>query len=320
MLDVVFGDSALGSLRLAQSHQKGGCLGGATSVFIVHEDGSPGAPEEVAEAANRAEERERRLWESAIPMDTGPGDSYGFSLAFSQGAIPDGEDFWENRCRVMERLFSIYPDAGEVTDELFRRGNESTEALFRRAGDGEPLRAWYSDTPEEYSGLCWLMWELSRLPRHGEIRLVKQPAWEPGEQQNTLVRHNGWGNVEPARWGSYLPLAEKVPDILCTALGREWQETKSYPLRAVISGRLCGVGEDFYDWLILREIQAAPEEFHQARVIGSILGKNQLGLSDSWIALRMEEMIARGMLEEVTPPPADGPIYHRMLRKRQGLL
>jgi len=315
MLDVVFGDSALGSLRLAQSHGDGTCIGGATSVFIQHEDGSPGTPEEIEQAVRDYEERERKAWASAVPMDTRPGDSFGFSLGFSEGAISDGEDFWDSRRRVLARHFSIYPDAGEVTDKLFQQGKESLDALFRRTREGEPLRVWCSDSPEEYAGLCWLMWEVSRAP-HGEVWLVKQPAWEPGEKQNTLVRHCGWGDVEPARWGRYLSLAEKAPDVLCTALGQEWQAAKGAPLRAVVSGRLCGVDEDFYDGFLLREIAAAPEEFHQARVIGSVLGKYQLGISAAWLALRMEEMISRGMLEVVTQPPADGPVYHRMLRRR----
>ena len=314
-MDVVFSDSALGSLRLAQSHEKGSYLGGATSVIILHEDGSPGTPAEIEQATREAEERERRAWENAVPMDNGPGDSYGFSLAFCEGAIADGEDFWENRRRVLERHFSVFPGAGELTGDLLRQGQETTREMLERIGAGEAVRIWYSDCPEERSGLGWLMWETGRMPRHGEVWLVKQPAWEPGEQPNTLVRHNGWGDVEPARWGSYLPLAEKAPDILCAALGREWQETKSAPLRAVVSGRLCGVEENFYDWLLLREIAAAEEEFLQARVIGSVLGRNQLGLSDTWLALRMEGMIAGGMLEEVAPPPADGPVYHRRLRK-----
>ena len=50
-------------------------------------------------------------------------------------------------------------------------------------------------------------------------------------------------------------------------------------------------------------------------VVGRVLGRYALGISDGLIALRMEEMIRSGQLEAVTPPPADGPRYHRLLRK-----
>lgn len=319
MLDIVFSDSALGSLKLAQSYGKGDFLGGATAVIVVHEDGTPGTPEEIEQAKKEAEERQRRAWETAVPMDGKPEDCFGFSLAFSHGAISDGEDFWDNRRRVLSRIFSIYPDGWQVTEELFFQGKAATDTLFRRIEEGESLRVWYSDQPEEYSGLCWLMWEIGRLPRRGDIFLIKQPSWKTGDFSDTVVRHNGWGEMEPGQWGRYLPLAEKAPDLLLPTLGREWREGRNYPLRAVINGRLCGVEEDFYDWLILRELSAISEEFYQATLIGTVLGKYQLGLSDSWLALRMEEMIARGMLEAVTSPPDDGPIYHRILRKCQGL-
>lgn len=314
MLDVVFSDSALGSLKLAQSYGKGGYLGGAISVIVHHEDGTPATPEEIEQAQKEAEERERRAWESAVPLGGNPDDCFGFSLAFSEGAISDGEDFWENRQRVLARHFSLYPDNWNVAEELLYRGKNVPDLLFRRAAEGEPMRVWYSDYPEEYSGLCWLMGELSGRP-HGDIFLIKQPSWEPGEAPDTVVRQTGWGEVAPGRWGHYLHLAEKAPAPLCAALAQEWRESKGYPLRAVVSGRLCGVSEDFYDWLLLRELDKLSGEFHQARLIGTVLGKYQLGLSDSWLALRMEEMLACGTLETVTPPPEDAPAYHRVLRR-----
>lgn len=316
MLEVVFGDSALGSLRLAQSHSKGFYVGGVTAAIVTHGDGTPGTPEEVAEAVRKAEERERKAWEAAVPMDTAPGDSYGFSLALSEGAVPDGEDFWDNRRRVLAAQFAVYPGEAGEGEELWQRGRAATAELFRRIQGGEAARLWYSGFPEEYSGLCWLMAELCRLESPGEIWLVEQPSWEPGEEPNTIVRRCGWGDVEPARWGSYLPLARRANATVCRMLAQEWEETKSAPLRAVISGRLHGVGEEFYDRFILRVLEKVSGEFQQARVIGEVLGRYQLGISDSWVARRMERMIESGALEVVTQPAEGNPVYHRVLRKR----
>lgn len=43
-------------------------------------------------------------------------------------------------------------------------------------------------------------------------------------------------------------------------LGSKWMELTedNSPLRAVVNGELVGVPEDFYDFLILREITEAP--------------------------------------------------------------
>ena len=92
------------------------------------------------------------------------------------------------------------------------------------------------------------------------------------------------------------------------------QEENS-PLRAMVNGQLLSVGADFYDGIILREIEKQPVEFHEGRLIGEILGRYQLGLGDSLIALRIEEFISRGMLTPATEPMEDRPIYHRYLRK-----
>jgi hypothetical protein len=73
--------------------------------------------------------------------------------------------------------------------------------------------------------------------------------------------------------------------------------------------------ETLYDDLIVREIAAEDEEFHEAMVIGRVLGKYQLGIGDSWVALRIEEMIRAGKLQVVKELAEDSPIYHRILKK-----
>jgi len=52
-------------------------------------------------------------------------------------------------------------------------------------------------------------------------------------------------------------------------------------------------------------------------VIGRVLGKYRPGIGDSWIALRIEEMIRAGKLEALTKANKDMPTYHRLLKKLQ---
>ena len=55
--------------------------------------------------------------------------------------------------------------------------------------------------------------------------------------------------------------------------------------------------ETLYDGFIRREIAAEAGAFHEAKLIGRVLGKYKLGVGDAWIALRIEEMIHSRELE-----------------------
>jgi len=46
-----------------------------------------------------------------------------------------------------------------------------------------------------------------------------------------------------------------------------------------------------------------------------VIGKYQLGIGDSWVAFRIEEMIREGKLEVVSAVAEDMPVYHRVLKK-----
>ena len=87
MMEIVFGESARGGIRIAQGYGKGKYAGGAMSVIVRHADGTPATDDEIAEAMRRHEERERRERESAVPLGTGCGDVFGFNMNLSMGDI-----------------------------------------------------------------------------------------------------------------------------------------------------------------------------------------------------------------------------------------
>ena len=84
------------------------------------------------------------------------------------------------------------------------------------------------------------------------------------------------------------------------------------PLRAVISGKVFSVPEDFYDFLIWRWLGDAP--VREARLIGNILGHTQLGVGDWWYAERIEYYIGRGEIEIVEDSENQ---YARVIRRRR---
>ena len=105
MLEILFSDSAAGSLLVAQRGGQG-IIGGAVSVIISHEDGSKPTKKEIRQAQREAKERMAKAWENTQPLGGSREDVLSFSLAFSVGDISrPGCD--ESRLKALEQLMSI---------------------------------------------------------------------------------------------------------------------------------------------------------------------------------------------------------------------
>lgn len=317
MIEILFGDSACGSLKMAQHYGKGKYQSGCMGIFISHEDGSKPSKKEVKAAKQEAEKNERLAWENATPLGGNPSDIYGFNLNLSIGDISE-KQMSEKRMQILERLYSIYPnDEGrQIADEILKRTNENLKAVQERTELGESLRIWYSNRPDEMCGLYWFMWHLNQWKVCDEqVSIVKLPEWETCEKG--IVRKSSWGEVGPGEWHKYLALQRTVSTIFIKSCANHWQElqVENAPLRAVLNGQLVSLSEKLYDDFILREIAAESEEFQEAMIIGRVLGKYQLGISDSWIALRIEEMISAGKLTVMSKVHEDMPAYRRRLKK-----
>ena len=67
MVEVVFGDSAAGSLKLAQSYGKGPYRSGAIGVILLRKDGREATEAEIEAARREAEARERPPGKAPFP-------------------------------------------------------------------------------------------------------------------------------------------------------------------------------------------------------------------------------------------------------------
>ena len=72
--------------------------------------------------------------------------------------------------------------------------------------------------------------------------------------------------------------------------------------------------EDAYDVSIRRALAEAPREFREGRLIGDILGRYALDVSDGWLAVRIEAMVQSGELAVAREAKADR-LYSRVLRR-----
>lgn len=312
MMEVVFSESAHGSLRAAQGWQKSAA--GAVGFVLTNEDGSRPSWFQRRRALREARKEWARQQESGSPMEGRPEDVFGFSLALSFGPISQ-DVFGPQRREALSRLYGpcLLHDS---PDPLLERQADDFRKFLDRARQGENLRIWYSGQPDDLCGLCWIASQLAALPHRGKTLLVQLPAWEEGSG-GTVQQKNGWGEVSPGEWASYLPLQREAPPAFLSGLAVRWQELQreDSPLRTVVNGRLQSVDEDFYDGFLLGLIARQKEPFQEARVVGLALSRLLPGISDGLIALRIEEMIGKGLLEAVAQPPADGPRYHRLLRR-----
>lgn len=276
MMDIVFSESACGSLKIAQHSSNPTSPGGKAT------------------------------------------DVYGFNLMLSIGDISENQPGIKRK-QTLEQLFSAYPeDVGrQAAEDIFERASEDLKAVRERTILGELVRIWYSNQPDELCGLYWFMGQLNQWKVHAtQVFIVKLPEREV-DQAGNVVWRNCWSEVTPEEWYQYFDLQKPVLPVFIQSYASHWQELQeeNADLRAMLNGHLVSTTEKLYDDIILREIAAEGELFQEAVIVGRVLGKYRLGIHDSWVALRIEEMIRAGVFEVMTANAKDTPLYHRVLKK-----
>lgn len=319
MLEVVFGESAAGSLSIAM--EKSPPIGGAVSIIFLDNDNCKPTKAEVRKLQQEAEKRERRNWANAIPLDGSREDVISFPLALSVGGI-DETGIGHNREKALSLLTGTFPSiANEVVKKTLENTQKNLDTLLEHAGKGEPIRVWASHNPDEICGAYWLMEQLRPIGFENlSVTLVKLPDFEE-KPNGTVVQYTGWGEIEPYEWGKMAALGNKLPTNFIRAMANHWKQLQkeNAPLRASLNGRLVSAPETLYDSYILRELAEQKEEFLEAEVVGNVLGKYCLGIGDAWVAFRIEQFIKDGLLEPTTEAKQDAPVYHRILRKHSKL-
>lgn len=246
-----------------------------------------------------------------------PEDVFCFPLSLDIGTI-DGDVTGDERIRVLQKLFSAYPFGGDAAEQMVHTARKELKRFKERAASGERIRIWYSCEPDEACGWLWFASVLQEMTSHGPVSLVRLPQWDE-TRSGTVVMHTGFGEVVPEDLVSYVRFEREAPSLLIAGRQFDWTllVEQNAELRAVISGKVLSVPDNFYDFLIVRAIDAAEDEFHEAMIIGNVLGRSQIGMSDGWLALRINEMVETGQLEVVEESQdEDAPAYHRVLRKK----
>lgn len=316
MIEIVFSNSACGALKVAQSFGKGEYRGSCIGVFIAHGDGSDPTQAEIDEKIQKFEELERHKWEKSVPLGGKPSDVYGLHLGLSFGSITDPLSL-DDRLSAMQILLGCWnEDLQEEFKDMILQTQQDLQIILKRIANSEDVRVWYSDNPDELCGFYWFMDQLRSLPvNHGAIYAIKQPYIV--ETEDSIHRYRGWGEVDPGDFHRFLPLSVLISDFESRYYGNEWKELQrqNAVLRASVNGKLSSVPENIYDIYILQEIDEQPELFKEAIVVGNVLGKHGLSISDGYIHSRIDRLVEEGKIIAETAPKEGDPGYWRILRK-----
>ena len=228
----------------------------------------------------------------------------GLELALSVGDIAAPLTGDGPRREVLRRMHLDFPlpgaDAARMeagAEQNWRWAMEALEALKTRAAAGEAVRIWADHSPD---GACGLLHAASVLAElDAKVILVPLPRWWE-RYDGAVVQWSSWGEVHHTVSGHLLGGADELTRPVLSMLSRRWTALRreNAPLRAVLSGRVVGVDEDFYDPLLLRLLTAEPQG------VGSVVGRFmalELGVGD-WLLLRrlraLEEAGAVRITEE----------------------
>lgn len=318
MLEVLFSDSAAGSLKTAIGRRStpdasSDCIG----IVATDANGQSLCPEELAQLRRETQEKLRRQWADAVPLEGSPQDILPFSLSLSIGPI-DEDGIGPLRENVLEQLLCIFPEGRQAAAEIVRAAQRALDTLLARAPH-EPVRFWTDRTPDAACGLGWALEQLRPLGLEQlDLRVVDlSRLCAEGEPP---FGGRCAGEISPHEWGWLARQTRPLSADRAEALAQHWctLRQEDAPLRAMLNGTLVSAAIDLYDPYLRAVLDELDDTFQEAVLIGRTLAKFPLGFGDAWLALRVEQWVADGALEAVTRPDPDGPAYHRLLRKTEG--
>lgn len=290
MLEVVFNDSAKGAMTVAKNYNKEDLL------F-----------DPIMSAGD--EEAQELLAGEALGGNAEDVVCIGFNL--DVGDIAHEIDSDERKHTFVKLFGSIDFEQAEI-EEFFKYQRDDLEKLVNAAKNGTQIRVWKSNTPFSACGYAYLCDVLQDIDC--KISLIVLPESLP-TQNNTMISYVDWAEIKPSQFHRFLSLEREITTEEKLVQSEIWQKLKSEnaSLRALAKGQLISVPEDFYDPIIIKNIPDG--EFVMARLIGNLLGKYPLGISDGWYALRINKLIKDNHLEVVGNRISNHP-YGRILRKR----
>lgn len=280
MIEVLFGESEAASMKAAKSMKIVGYVNGPTSVLVTGKETPP--------------ERTFAGWVEGTSEDV---VCLGFMLDIGNIKEPIDSPYRKNLIYSMYAQ-NQYVKNPEIDQELKLTGEVYLNELLRLKEyleNGETIRVWYSDTPYSICGFYSLCQILQKYKN--EIHIVKLPEYMV--RKTSIISYRNWGEVSAEEFAGFLTYESVLTKEEVRMYAQLWTELTedNSPLRAMINGKVTGVSEDFYDFLIWKRLTRKP--IKEARLIGDILGCFQIGMGDWWFARRIEHFIQQDKIKVI---------------------
>lgn len=280
MIEVLFGESEAASMKAAKSMKIVGYVNGPTSVLVTGKETPP--------------ERTFAGWVEGTSEDV---VCLGFMLDIGNIKEPIDSPYRKNLIYSMYAQ-NQYVKNPEIDQELKLTGEVYLNELLRLKEyleNGETIRVWYSDTPYSICGFYSLCQILQKYKN--EIHIVKLPEYMV--RKTSIISYKNWGEVSAEEFAEFLTYESVLTKEEVRMYAQLWTELTedNSPLRAMINGKVTGVSEDFYDFLIWKRLTRKP--IKEARLIGDILGCFQIGMGDWWFARRIEHFIQQDKIKVI---------------------
>lgn len=308
MIEVLFGESEGGGMKVAKHYRKPDCHSASAIGWI-------GDKKPTKEEFDRMKEEFDKLHEGkAVGGSSAEVVCLPFQLDIGDIRIPADSEYRKELIRELYTMNGIeIGNSLKWFEDAWNKYLRELERLKTFAAGGEALRIWYSNAP--YS-LCGFYYVCSILRDYGcKLSAIKLPQYTL-LSDNVIQFFTSWGEIDAGRFYEFLPLEKELSTCELRTFASKWTELQEDHslLRAVVNDQLIGVPNDFYDHIIRKELP--DEEFIMARLLGTVIGKYQLGIGDGWYAKRIIKMIEQGELEVVQKQKE---IYHQVLKKRKSI-
>lgn len=272
MIEVLFGESESGSMKAAKNTVVTGKTDGPISVWTA--------------GKKKAVKGEAPQWIEGTSEEV-----------VCLGFLLDIGDIKEEVAGKYRRdlIYSMYSRAQwgrdeEIDAELQKLGDVYCNELTRLQNylaDGEAIRVWYSDAPYSMCGFYHLCSILQKCDN--EVWSVKLPKHKV--RRNAVTSYANWGEAAAEEFAGFLPYEKELSREEIRMYALLWSDLRedNSPLRAVVNGKVIGVPESFYDFMIWKSLTQTP--IKEARLLGNILGRSQISIGDWWYARRIENFI-----------------------------
>ena len=221
-------------------------------------------------------------------------------------------DFYLGRREWIDRFFAVC--SAKERSQILAEDIKRFEAIIQAAKRDKVLRIWIASSPCSKSGYYHLIHSLQGI--NCPILVVELPAdfsnYRSGD--NTYDHSRGEVDVSLIDKGVFLQRELKLEERADIALKWEKLAKENSNLRLNINGELSSVSEDYLDEEIMR--YAPNGDFQMITLIAAMLNNSRHGISDCFIAERIEALISAKKLCTVKRASTSKDYYAKTILRR----